>query len=554
MNYIIADHMITPLGWGTDATLEAMIEGRTALRLHPDTYPDVDSFCASMIDDKPCVEGCTPFESLCIEVIRHALEEKHLTIANAEETVFILSATKGNVELLASGEDPSLVASARKISSFFANPNAPIVVSNACISGVCALITAMRLLEAGRYKHAVVVGCDVLSTFIVSGFQSLKALSPAPCRPFDAHREGLNLGEAAACVVMTSESRYASLSTGSIIRGAIHNDANHISGPSRTGEGSLRCLEDMEADAARLAFINVHGTATAYNDEMESIALTRAGMQDVPVNSLKGYLGHTLGAAGLVETILSLHAMRQGRVLATKGFEEQGTTQRVDISARMRETDKKEFIKLLSGFGGCNAAIRVSVEETERTDVRPEESLRCVAEVRVSPERVTVNGKVIDTTQRGEALLTELYKQLIGDYPKYYKMDTLSRLGLVATEILLQRTGEDRSGREDRAVVMGNKSSSVKNDTDYQRTIMPGDYFPSPSLFVYTLPNIVTGEIAIRNKYYGESSFYVLDREEELWMMAKTAMMQRSTRSVLAGYVECTGGDNFEAHVKLLTK
>ena len=544
--------MITSLGWGTDTTLAAMTEGKTALRLHTNTYPDVDPCCASMIEEKPCVEGCTPFESLCIEVIRHALEEKHLTIAETKETIFILSTTKGNVELLASGEDPSMVASARKISSFFMNPNAPIVVSNACISGVCALITAMRLLDAGLYKHAVVVGCDVLSAFIVSGFQSLKALSPAPCRPFDAHREGLNLGEAAACVVMTSDACYAALSMGSIVRGAIHNDANHISGPSRTGEGSLRCLQDMEVDAELLAFINVHGTATAYNDEMESIALTRAGMQGVPVNSLKGYLGHTLGAAGLVETILSLHALRQGRVLATRGFETQGTTQRVEICNRERETEKKQFIKLLSGFGGCNAAIRVSIEETEQTEVRQEKSLRCVAEVRVTPERVTVNGEEIPTTQRGEALLTELYKHRIGDYPKYYKMDTLSRLGFVATEILLQCTGEDRSEREDRAVVMGNKSSSVKNDTDYQRTIMPGDYFPSPSLFVYTLPNIVTGEIAIRNKYYGESSFYVLDLEEKLWMLAKTAVMQRGTRSVLTGWVECTRGDDFEAHVVLL--
>lgn len=546
--------MITPLGRGTDVTLQAIIEDKTALLLYTDQYPNVDPFCASMIEDKPCVEGCTPFESLCIDVIRHALEENELTIADAEDTIFIISTTKGNVELLARGEDSSLVDSARTISSFFANPNAPIVVSNACISGVCALITAMRLLEAGRYKHAVVIGCDVLSAFIVSGFQSLKALSQTPCRPFDARREGLNLGEAAACVVMTSDSRYAARSIGSILRGAIHNDANHISGPSRTGEGSLRCLQDMEADAERLAFINVHGTATVYNDEMESLALTRAGMQEVPVNTLKGYLGHTLGTAGIVETILSLHAMRQGLVLGTKGFEEQGTTQRINLCTKVRSTNKKQFIKLISGFGGCNAAIRVSIERTKQPEVRSAESIRCVAELKITPEQVIVNGENIPTTQRGEELLTELYKQRIGDYPKYYKMDTLSRLGFVATEILLQSIDEEHSfARENLAVVMGNRSSSVMSDTDYQQTIAQGDYFPSPSHFVYTLPNIVTGEIAIRNKYYGETSFYVVDKEEDLWPLTHMAFWQSGIHSVLAGWLECTGQDDFEAHVMLMT-
>lgn len=546
--------MITPLGRGTDATLEAMTEGKTALRLHTNTYPDVDPFCASMIEEKPCVEGCTPFESLCIEVIRHALEEKHLTIAETKETIFILSTTKGNVELLATGGDPSMIASAHRIAAYFNNPNNPIVVSNACISGVSAIITATRLLETKQYTNAVVVGCDVLSPFIVSGFQSLKALSQDPCRPFDAQRDGLNLGEAAACIVITSDNRYASRALGSVIRGAIHNDSNHISGPSRTGEGSFRCLQDMDADLDKLAFINVHGTATAYNDEMESIALTRADMQDIPVNSMKGYLGHTLGAAGLVETILSLHALRQGYVIATKGYSEQGTTQRVNICTEVMPTDKKEFIKLLSGFGGCNAAIRVTAGTQAEADNMAQPNWKCITEVRISPSRVIVNGELLHTSQQGEPLLTEIYKTHVKDYPKFYKMDTLSRLGFVASELLLQSVEEERfTARDDRAVVFANRSSCLKNDTDYQQTITTDNYFPSPSLFVYTLPNIVTGEIAIRNRYYGETSFYVLDSEKDLLPIARLALQQRNTTSVLVGWTECTGQDDFEAHIMLLT-
>lgn len=554
MNHIIADYIITPLANGTEANLAAVMSGRTEIKKHADTFPSVEPFCASMLDNVQNVNGFSKFESLCIEAVRHALSEKGLGIADSPDTVFIVSTTKGNVEFLATGGDPSLVVSARKIAAFFHNPNMPLVVSNACVSGVCALITAMRMLETKQYTNAIVVGCDVLSPFIVSGFQSLKALSANPCRPFDAQRDGLNLGEAAACVVMTADSRYASLSLGSILRGAVHNDANHISGPSRTGEGSLRCLQDMEADPDKLAFVNVHGTATAYNDEMESIALTRAGWQDVPVNALKGYFGHTLGAAGLLETILSLHALRQGYVLATKGYQEQGTTRKLNICTEVTPTGKTEFVKLLSGFGGCNAAIRVASQAKEQASGTMHQPLKCLAEVRISPVGVTVNGKELPMSQQGEKLLTEIYKTHVNEYPKFYKMDTLSRLGFVATELLVQSLGEERFvDKEDRAVVFANRSSSQKNDTDYQQTIRPDEYFPSPSLFVYTLPNIVTGEIAIRNKYFGETSFYVLDSEKDLLPLAESALQQRNTTSVLAGWTECTGPDQFDAHVMLLT-
>ena len=109
-------------------------------------------------------------------------------------------------------------------------------------------------------------------------------------------------------------------------------------------------------------------------------------------------------------------------------------------------------------------------------------------------------------------MLVELYREYVKDYPKFFKMDTLSRLGFMAAELLLQAEGAERFvPREDRAVILANRSASIKNDKDYLETISEGNYYPSPALFVYTLPNIVTGEIAIRNKYLGETAFYVLD-------------------------------------------
>ena len=222
----------------------------------------------------------------------------------------------------------------------------------------------------------------------------------------------------------------------------------------------------------------------------------------------------------------------------------------------MRHTDKQEFIKLLSGFGGCNAAIRVRLgRPTEKKLPIGQESLRTAAEVRLTPDGLWLNGKQIPTTEKGEALLTELYRTYVKDYLKFFKMDTLSRLGFIASEVLLQNVQEERFvPREDRAVVLANKSASLKNDTDYQATILPDNYYPSPSLFVYTLPNIVTGEIAIRNKYFGESSFYVLNREADLQPLAHLAMQQPNTCSVLTGWVECSTKQKWEAHLVLLTK
>ena len=555
MNYIISDSIISPLARSTQEHLQAVLEGRSALYRYAGRFADVEPFVGSLFQHISVIEGFTSFESLCIEAVREAARQI-LEVLQRKDTVFILSSTKGNIECLETGDEERtlLWSSAKRIAGFFGNDTPPVVVSNACISGVSALITAQRLLERRMYSYAVVVGCDVLSKFIVSGFQSFKALSDEVCRPYDSERKGLNLGEAAACMVLTNEAELSSFSYGTIEAGAIHNDANHISGPSRTGEGSYRCLTDVKA--SDIAFVNLHGTATAYNDEMESVAVMRAGMQSVPVNGLKGYFGHSLGAAGLAETILSLHALRQGIVLPTKGFGNQGTTNTLNVSSQLRHSGNRRFIKLLSGFGGCNAAIRVSDSVMASVRTTKEEPSVCTqAEIHITPDTVTINGKPFYTAEHPDKMLTELYRRYINDYPKFFKMDTLSRLGFVASELLLGTLEEERFvQREDRAVVFANRSASLNNDRNYQQTIQQGNYFPSPALFVYTLPNIVTGEIAIRNKYLGETAFYVLDNEIQFWPLVNLAFCCSATHSVLAGWVECSRHNAYEAHIRLIVR
>ena len=174
---------------------------------------------------------------------------------------------------------------------------------------------------------------------------------------------------------------------------------------------------------------------------------------------------------------------------------------------------------------------------------------------------VSVNGRVLEHEATGNALLSELYRNHIADWPKFFKMDTLSKAGFVATELLLKEIGELRCGSEgfiqSRAIVLFGSTASLCADKNYQETIQDKDnYYPSPALFVYTLPNIVTGEIAIRNHWRGESSFYVLETPDAAQMSfhLACAFQDSVTESILAGWVDSSMNDDFQALMTVIRK
>lgn len=349
--YVIGEGLLTPLGDSPQGVLEAVRAGKSAIREYPG-WPE--PYMASLLE-RSGREHPSFFDHIALQAGQRALQAAGTNPADPR-TGLVLSTIKGNVEAI-DNEDVSLAVQAERLAAGLGISTPPVVVSNACISGLAALVQGMRMIRSGACDKVLVVGAEIQSRFIVSGFQSLKALSPSPCRPFDAARDGLNLGEAAAAVVLSKTP--VSDDAWELVEGCIRNDANHISGPSRTGEGSYKALRAVLKHCSReeLAFVNVHGTATRYNDEMETIALTRAGLQDVPVNALKGCFGHTMGAAGILETIVSMHACEEGLVLPTKGFSQLGVSCPVAVSAQERSTQKRAFIKLLSGFGGINGAL-----------------------------------------------------------------------------------------------------------------------------------------------------------------------------------------------------
>lgn len=581
MAYIIADNIISPLGETSEENYLSVKVGRSGIRAYePGTCNIPEGFYASLLFED--------FETLALKSAQKAIANGRLEL-KGKRTAFILSSTKGNIE-----ENISLADSAQRIASQLGIDSKPIVVCNACISGLSALILGNRLIDSGLYDSAIVCGCDTPRQFILSGFQSLKALSPEPCRPFDMERMGLNLGEAAATLILSKNSIQGN--SWRMGDGFIRNDAFHISTPSKTADGlylSLqRTLESFTKEISstckqidlkeHLASINAHGTATLFNDQMESVAIGRAGLSDLPANAYKSFWGHTMGAAGILETIISMKAIDDDTILGTRVFSELGVSGKMNICAENRPTDKKGFIKMLSGFGGCNATIWAAKNpERENIALSQKEQQECefttTHAIRITPEEVVLdhqklwegnqnaNEKLEEQEGAGHhSLLTFLYKQMIGNYPKFYKMDGLSRLGFVASEILLnaekgdtdveRREEEGERLLEERAIIFFNHSSSIASDRNYKESINDKNYyFPSPSIFVYTLPNIVTGEIAIRNHFHGETSFFILPDKDERMMeeILQASCRDDQSKSFLTGWIDYEDERHFEADLKI---
>ena len=573
---VLADNVISPLGETSEENYQAVKEGKSAIHAYaPMTAGIPNGFVASLLS--------SDFEELAFRSAQKAIDASGINISSTR-TVFILSSTKGAIEKLGQTDDDKLYLGniAQRIATRLGIQLSPIVVCNACISGLAAMILASRLLVSKKYDYAVVCGADCPGRFIISGFQSLNAMSAFSCQPFDIERQGLNLGEAAATVVLGREITTKSVNNGcrrqvwQIGHGYIKNDAYHISAPSKTAEGLYEALQETMngIDKRNIAFINAHGTATLFNDQMEAIAIHRAELQDIPVNALKGYVGHTLGAAGIMETILCMKAVDDHTVLGTRGYEEVGVSGRIQLSSKHHSTIKTSFIKQLSGFGGCNATLyaqSVGIKPQEFSDSKTNGggsanisySVKKKHRVHITPQGIWLDNKefIIDKEGKQSSLLTALYKQIIGNYPKYYKMDGLCRLGFVASELLLKAERDEGSFTEDtnktRAIVFFNRSSSIASDKKYLASIVEKDnYFPSPSVFVYTLPNIVTGEIAIRNGYHGETSFYILPHKNELLMqdIIETTFMDEQTTSVLTGWLDYEDSEHFEADLYIAYK
>jgi len=363
--YMGAKSIISPLGDTPAEVFAKMLAGQSGLEqcdrpFGLDMSPFIGRIPERYIRDESL--DATRLENMLSGCLSHSVKKLAYDPFTDDNGLVIICTTKGNIDHIGNPTDARLPL--HRLSSFlqyqFRLSRMPIVVSNACISGVAGIVTAARLIRSGEVRHVMVLGGDLVSKFTLAGFASLKAMADGRCRPYDADRTGINLGEAAAGLVLSADRDLFKGSHAEYLGGAVTNDANHISGPSRTGEGLFRAItrtmEEANLAARDVAYISAHGTGTSFNDEMEAIALERAGLSDVPVNSLKGYIGHTLGAAGVIEILLGLEAMKKGTLLPSLGYADHGVSRPMNIITEPRPFPKGVFLKTASGFGGGNAA------------------------------------------------------------------------------------------------------------------------------------------------------------------------------------------------------
>ncbi|WP_159473837.1 beta-ketoacyl synthase N-terminal-like domain-containing protein [Chryseobacterium sp. 18068] len=363
---------VTPLGFDVESNWKALLEGKSGVALHK-VIDNHEAFFVSKIDsekleiefkrffDSAQNDNFTRLEKMFLLSLKPLVERNPIS----NDTAFILSTTKGNISLLKNEstlpEGVYLSKLAQKLADFFGFKTKPIVVSNACVSGVMAISVAKNMIQAGKYKDAFIVAGDEISEFVISGFNSFQAIGSEPCKPYDKNRNGINLGEAIAAVYITSELNQNEKFKFKVLADSAINDANHISGPSRTGDGLFasvqNAMKEARVSAEQIDFISAHGTATLYNDEMEAIAFNRMELQNVPLNSMKGYYGHCLGASGLLESIISMESALHNTLIPSKNFEEMGVSQDLNIIKQNQSAEIKYILKTASGFGGCNAAI-----------------------------------------------------------------------------------------------------------------------------------------------------------------------------------------------------
>jgi len=236
-----------------------------------------------------------------------------------------------------------------------------LTLTNACSSGTDAIGLGAAWVRQGLCDAVLAGGADALSEISYNGFARLMVASPEPCRPFDLHRAGLNLGEGAAVLVLEGNGKARrGQACGYVLGYGACGDAHHLTAPHPEARGLRRALEDCLVHsgmaAGEVGFINVHGTATASNDAVEGRLLAEM-LPGVPVSATKGFTGHTLGAAGAVEAAFVLGCLGRSELPPSLGFSQADPAVGTAPVAQRTGTDARTAISLSLAFGGLNAAL-----------------------------------------------------------------------------------------------------------------------------------------------------------------------------------------------------
>jgi 3-oxoacyl-[acyl-carrier-protein] synthase II len=401
MNRVVVTGMgiVTALGSGVEETWRNLIAGRSGVR--PVTVFDV-STCrcrtAAAVGALPVPEDwlgpkrtrhLDRASRMVLVAGREALGQAQLARDSRQatlDTFLVLGTTGGG---MVSGEQfhrrllagKTTAGSARLVKNYASEQQAldlreafrlegPILLTaNACATGANAVGYAFHLVRSGQCDMVLCGGYDALSELIFAGFDSLQAMTTTTCRPFDRARDGLVLGEGAAVLVLESSAR--AKKRGAAILGEVAGygqaiDTHHLTQPHPEGDGAVLAMERAIFSAgltvAGIDHVNAHGTATIQNDAMEARAIRRCfgpRTDEIPVTSVKAALGHTLGGAGAIETVVSLLSLQHQCVPPTLNYETPDPSCAVCVSTRAKPHPVRAVLSNSFGFGGSNAAVVV---------------------------------------------------------------------------------------------------------------------------------------------------------------------------------------------------
>jgi 3-oxoacyl-[acyl-carrier-protein] synthase II len=365
---VVASDIVTAFGWGVDSGWEGLLAGKTAIRR-------LERFSTKefVTENAGVISELNPHqdESLVMQMLRPLFAEKASLIPR--DASLILATTQGEIDILEQsvlGSDVPARESCPdrllyKVADLSGVTGSRMIVSAACASSTAAVAQAANWIRNGQAHSVLVVGCDSLTEFVFSGFSSLGALDKNMARPFDRERGGLTLGEAAGFALIMSASRASRENRpilGEIAGWGLSNDANHLSSPSRDGSGLAsairKALHTAELSQNEVGVLSAHGTGTVYNDSMEMKAFkTVFGVRGLPVYSVKGGIGHTLGAAGLLEVILAFRSLDERIVPPTVNLRTPDDEAAGWVSSEVRAIDSSVTLSTNSGFGGINVAL-----------------------------------------------------------------------------------------------------------------------------------------------------------------------------------------------------
>jgi len=363
-------NIITGYGYGIDLCWDKLLLNKTSITKNSrfSTKKFISDY-AALIPNISIKKNI----SIIMQMLNPLLDEIKINLP--PDSLLMLATTTGEIELL---EDSIISQSGdikkseinnllEKIQSGLNMEKDAMIISAACASSSTAIAQAASMIKNGIKDSVLIIGCDSVSEFIYSGFSALQALSKEPASPFDQNRDGLTLGDGAAYAILMSESRAKKENKnclGYVSGWGLSNDSNHITGPSRDGDGLASAiktsLKTANINSNEIGSISAHGTGTLYNDSMEMKAFKNIFKAPRPTYSIKGGTGHTLGAAGLIEVLICLKSLSKNIIPPSVGVKNTAEDAEEWINTESHKLTTKHCLSTNSGFGGINAALILS--------------------------------------------------------------------------------------------------------------------------------------------------------------------------------------------------